>query len=61
MTRPGADDGAQSMNFDNSSMVVAVVFVLALAVLAGAALLIKRIVRNKDVMHGGYVEKDDED
>jgi hypothetical protein len=42
-------------------MVVAVVFVLALAVLAGAVLLIKRIVRSKDVMHGGYVENDDED
>jgi hypothetical protein len=51
MTRPGADP----------SMVVAVVFVLALAVLAVAVLVIKRIVRTKDVIQGGYVENDDED
>ena len=42
-------------------MVVAVVFVVALAFLAGAILLIKHIVRRKDVMHGGHVENDDED
>jgi hypothetical protein len=41
-------------------MVVAVAFVVALAILAGAVLLIKRIVRNKDVISGGYVD-DDED
>ena len=42
-------------------MVVAVVFVVALAFLAGAILLVKHIVRRKDVMHGGYVANDDED
>jgi hypothetical protein len=46
---------------DDSSMVVALVFVLALAVLAGAVLLIRRIVRNKDVLHGSYVENDNKD
>ena len=45
---------------DDHSMVVAVAFVVALAILAGAVLLIKRIVRNKDVISGGYVG-DDED
>jgi hypothetical protein len=52
MTRPGAH-GA------DSSMVVAVVC-LALAVLAGALLILKRMVRKKDVIRGGYVEKDNE-
>jgi hypothetical protein len=42
------------------SMVVAVALVVALAVLAAAVLLIKRIVRNRDVISGGYVD-DDED
>jgi hypothetical protein len=45
---------------DHSSM-VAMVLLLALAVLTIALILIKRIVRNKDVMRGGYVENDDED
>jgi hypothetical protein len=50
MTRPVAD----------YSMVVAVVC-LALAVLAGALLILKRMVRKKDVIKGGYVERDEED
>jgi hypothetical protein len=39
---------------------VAIVLALALAVLAGAILVIRHIVRRNDVLHGGYVE-DDED
>jgi hypothetical protein len=46
---------------DDSSMIVAVVLVLALAGLAGAILIIKHVVRKKDVIHGDYVESDDED
>lgn len=40
-------------------MVVAVAVVVALAVLAAAVLLIKRIVRNRDVISGGYVDDED--
>jgi hypothetical protein len=50
MTRPGAD----------SSMAGAVVC-LALAVLVGVLLILKRMVRKKDVIQGGYVEKVEED
>jgi hypothetical protein len=50
MTRSGA----------GSSMVAAVVC-LALAVLAGALLILKRMMRKKDVIQGGYVKKVDED
>jgi hypothetical protein len=42
------------------SMVVAMVIFFALAGLTVALILIKRIVRKKDVMRGGYVEDDDE-
>jgi hypothetical protein len=45
---------------DDHSMVVAVAFVVALAVLAAAVLLIKRIVRNRDVISGGYVDADED-
>jgi hypothetical protein len=45
---------------DHSSM-VAMVSLLALAGLTLALIFIKRIVRNKDVMRGGYVDNDDED
>jgi hypothetical protein len=45
----------------DDSLIVAVIFLVALAFLAGAILLIKHTVRRKDVMHGGYVANDDED
>ena len=37
-----------------NSTTVAILFALALAVLAGAILVIKRVVRRNDVLHGGY-------
>ncbi len=43
------------------SLVIAAVFLLALAILTLALLVIKHIVRNKDIMRGGYVENDNED
>jgi hypothetical protein len=43
-----------------NSTAVAILFSVALAVLAGAILVIKRVVRRNDVLHGRYVE-DDED
>jgi ABC-type uncharacterized transport system permease subunit len=46
-------------NVDYSST-VAIVFALALAALAGAVLVIRHLVRRNDVLHGGYIE-DDED
>ena len=46
--------------FDDLSMVIAVIFLLALAVLAGAILIIKRMERKEDVLHGGFVENDDQ-
>jgi hypothetical protein len=42
------------------SSTVAIVFALALAALAGAVLVIRHIVRRHGVLHGGYIE-DDED
>jgi hypothetical protein len=53
MTRPGAH-GA------DSSMIVAVVF-LVLAALAGALLVLNFTVRKKDVIRGGYVNKDNKE
>jgi hypothetical protein len=47
--------------FDDLSMVIAAVFLLALAVLAGAILIVKRMERKEDVLHGGFVEKDNGD
>jgi hypothetical protein len=47
--------------FDDLSMVIAAVFLLALAVLAGAILIVKRRERKEDVLHGGFVEKDNGD
>ena len=41
-----------------NSTTVAILFALALAVLAGAILVIKRVVRRNDVLHGGYIEDD---
>jgi len=46
--------------FDDLSTVIAVIFLLALAVLAGAILIIKRMERKEDVLHGGFVENDDQ-
>ena len=43
-----------------NSTTVAILFALALAVLAGAILVIKRVVRRNDVLHGGYVEEDED-
>jgi hypothetical protein len=43
------------------SFQVATVVALALALLAGAILFIKHIVRRNDVLHGGYVEDDGHD
>jgi hypothetical protein len=43
-----------------NSTSVAILFALALAVLAGAILVIKRVVRRNDVLHGGYIEDDDD-
>ena len=43
-----------------NSTAVAILFALALAVLAGAILVIKRVVRRNDVLHGGYIEDDDD-
>jgi hypothetical protein len=43
-----------------NSTTVAILFALALAVLAGAILVIKRVVRRNDVLHGGYIEDDDD-
>jgi hypothetical protein len=43
-----------------NSTTVAILFALALAVLAGAILVIKRVVRRNDVLHGGYIEGDND-
>jgi hypothetical protein len=43
-----------------NSTTVAILFAFALAVLAGAILVIKRVVRRNDVLHGGYIEDDDD-
>jgi hypothetical protein len=43
-----------------NSTTVAILFALALAVLAGAILVIKRVVPRNDVLHGGYIEDDDD-
>ena len=43
-----------------NSTSVTILFALALAVLAGAILVIKRVVRRNDVLHGGYIEDDDD-
>jgi hypothetical protein len=48
------------MNSTVDLSTVAVAFALVLAVLAGSLLVIRHIVRRNDVLHGGYVE-DDED
>jgi outer membrane protein assembly factor BamE (lipoprotein component of BamABCDE complex) len=45
---------------DHSSM-VAMVLLLALAGLTVALIVIKRIVRNNDVIRGDYVDNDEED
>ena len=39
---------------------VAILLALALAVLASAILVIRNIVRRNDVLHGGYVEEDED-
>ena len=41
---------------DDYSMVVAIVFALALAVLACAVFIIRHMVRRKDVLHRGHIE-----
>jgi hypothetical protein len=43
-----------------NSTAVAILFALALAVLAGAILVIKRVVRRNDVLHGSYIEDEDD-
>jgi hypothetical protein len=48
------------MNSTVDLSTVAIVFALALAVLAGALLVISHIVRRNDVLHGGYVEEDED-
>ena len=48
------------MNSTVDLSTVAILFALALAVLAGAILVIRRIVRRNDVLHGGYVEDDND-
>jgi hypothetical protein len=48
------------MNSTVDLSTVAIAFALVLAVLAGSLLVIRHIVRRNDVLHGGYVE-DDED
>ena len=47
------------MRTDPSSLVVAVVF-LAVAALVVAVLIIKRTERNGDVLHGGYINRNDD-
>jgi hypothetical protein len=42
------------------SIVIAVVLFFALAVLASTILIIKRMERKDDVLHGGFVENDHE-
>jgi len=41
------------------SLIIAAVFLLALAILTLALLIIKHMVRKKDIMRGSYVDNDE--
>jgi hypothetical protein len=42
------------------SSTVAIFFAVALAVLAGAVLVVRHMVRKKDVLHGDYIEHNED-
>jgi hypothetical protein len=47
-------------SIDGDLLVAMLVFVSTLAVLAGAILIIQCVVRRRDVLHGGFIERDDD-
>jgi hypothetical protein len=49
------------MNSTVDLSTVAIAFALLLAVIAGSLLVIKYTVRRRDVMHGGYIENNDDE